>query len=92
MPDNDTDKSVFVVTFPLKTEPWQEDRINKMMRLLTVFYNDKQKHLLDKWKYIHNSAEYKEHKAEKARNSLVTYMRDFGYSEFGFKEMFKDIH
>lgn len=92
MASNDTEKSVFVVTFPLKTEAWQEDRINKMMRLLTVFYNEKQKALLKKWMHIHNSAEYKEHKAEKSRNSLFQYMRDYGFSEFGFKEMFKDAN
>lgn len=63
MASNDTDKSVFVVTFPMKTEAWQEYRINNMMRLLTVFYNEKQKKLLEKWLHIHNSAEYKEHKA-----------------------------
>lgn len=87
-----TDKSVFVVTLPLKTEPWQEDRINKMMRLLTVFYNEKQERLLKQWKHISRSQEYKDCKAEKARNSLVLFMRDYGFSEFGFKEMFKDIH
>lgn len=92
MPSSSTDKSVFVVTFPLKTEAWQEDRINKMMRLLTVFYNEKQKTLLKQWKHIHNSAEYKERKAEKDRNSLIQYMRGFGFSEFGFKELFKDTN
>lgn len=89
---DNTDKSVFVVTLPLRTEAWQEDRINKMMRLLTVFYNSKQKKLLEKWLHIKNSAEYKEHKSEMARNSLTMYMRDFGFSEFGFKEFFKDTH
>lgn len=92
MPINSTEKAMFVVTFPLKTEKWQEDRINKMMRMLTVFYNDKQKKLLDRWNHIKNSAEYKERKADKARNSLISYMRDFGYSEFGFKELFKDTN
>lgn len=90
MLDSSSDKSVFVVTLPLKTEKWQEDRINKMMRLLTVFYNEKLKVLLDRWKHIHNSAEYKNHKEEKSNASLLFYMRDFGFSEFGFKELFKD--
>ena len=90
MADSKKEKSVFVVTFPLKTEKWQEDRINKMMRLLTVFYNEKQKALLERWLHISNSAEYKEHKEEKGKTSLMAYMRDFGFSEFGFKEFFKD--
>lgn len=90
MLNSKTEKSVFVVTFPLKAEKWQEDRINKMMRLLTVFYNEKQKVLLERWLHIRNSAEYKEHKEEKSKASLMAYMRDFGFSEFGFKEIFKD--
>lgn len=92
MTETNNSKQVFVVTFPLTTEKWQEDRIDKMMRLLTVFYNDKQKALLKKWKHIQNSAEYKAHKAENARNSLIMYMRDYGFSEFGFKELFKDAN
>ena len=59
MASNDTDKSVFVVTFPLKTEAWQEDRINKMMRLLTVFYNEKQNVLLKRYIHLSHSLEYK---------------------------------
>lgn len=92
MSESNTEKSVFVVTFPLKTEVWQEDRINKMMRLLTVFYNEKQKVLLKRWKHVQNSADYKGHKAENSRNSLIQYMREFGFSEFGFKELFKDTN
>ena len=38
-------QKAFVVTFPLHTEKWQEDRIDKMMRMLTTFYNDRKENL-----------------------------------------------
>lgn len=86
------DQKVFVVTFPLKTEKWQEDRIDKMMRLLTVFYNEKQKALVEKWLHISKSKEYQSKKSESSINSVVTYMRDYGFSEYGMKEYFKDTN
>ena len=33
-------QKAFVITFPLRTEKWQADRIDKMMRMLTTFDND----------------------------------------------------
>lgn len=90
MSPRSTEKSIFVVTLPLKTEKWQEDRINKMMRLLTVFYNEKQKALIEKWLHISHSKEYQDCKAQPSMSSVKDYMRDYGYSEFGLKEFFID--
>lgn len=42
-------QKAFVVTFPLRTEKWQEDRIDKMMRMLTTFYNDRQRKLVRRY-------------------------------------------
>ena len=84
------DQSIYVITFPLRTEKWQEDRIDKMMRLLTVFYNEKQKALVEKWLHISKSKEYLAKKTESSINSVISYMRDYGYSEYGLKEFFKD--
>ena len=33
-------QKAFVITFPLRTEKWLEDRIDMMMRMLTTFDND----------------------------------------------------
>lgn len=45
-------QKAFVVTFPLRTEKWQEDRIDKMMRMLTTFYNDRQRKLVRRYIYF----------------------------------------
>lgn len=89
MASNDTDKSVFVVTFPLKTEAWQEDRINKMMRLLTVLYNDKQEVLLKRYIHLSHSPEFKEAKKE-GLVAFKRFMQDQGFSKFGVEKVFSD--
>lgn len=88
MPNN-IDKSVFVVTFPLKTEVWQEDRINKMMRLLTQLYNDKQDLLLRRYIHLSHSAEFKEAKKTGIK-TFSKFMEEQGFSKFGIEKVFSD--
>lgn len=55
-------QKAFVVTFPLRTEKWQEDRIDKIMRMLTTFYNDRQRKLVRRYIYLSHFKAYKEAK------------------------------
>lgn len=83
------DKSIFVVTFPLKTEKWQEDRIDKMLRMLTVWYNDKQDVLLSRYIHLSHSTEFKEAK-DKSKRDFANYMQENGFSKFGIEKVFAD--
>lgn len=84
-----TDKSMFVVTFPLKTEKWQEDRIDKILRMLTVLYNDKQELLLSRYIHLSHSPEFKE--AFKAKGKIfVNFMKEQGFSEYGIRGVFSE--
>lgn len=83
------DKSIFVVTFPLKTEKWQEDRIDKMLRMLTVWYNDKQRLLRERYYHLINSPEYKEIK-EQSKRDIAKFMQENGFSKFGIEKVFAD--
>ena len=89
MAESSTDKSVFVVTFPLKTEKWQEDRIDKMMRQLTVLYNDKQEILLKRYIHLSHSPEFKAAK-EEGTMAYRKYMQDNGFSKFEVEKVFAD--
>lgn len=48
----------FVVIFPLKTEKWQEDRIDKILNLLTVHYNNHQRKRLAQYIHLSKSSKY----------------------------------
>lgn len=83
------DKSIFVVTFPLITEKWQEDRIDKMMRILTSLYHDKQKTLLSRYIHLSHTPQFKEAKV-KGKLAFKTYMSENGFSKFSFVKIFSD--
>ena len=68
-------QKAFVVTFPLRTEKWQEDRIDKMMRMLTTFYNDRQRKLVRRYIYLSHSKAYKEAKG-KGVVAFKNYMKE----------------
>ena len=85
----------FVVTFPLKTEKWQEDRIDKILNLLTVRYREKQNMLVNRYKHISHSQEFKEFK--KAHNKYLQLKKSSEFREAeknGGKKLkeFKDKH
>ena len=79
----------FVVTFPLKTEKWQEDRIDKILNLLTVRYHEKQQTLLDRYIHLSHSSEFKE-----AKNAGLKAFRDFmnehNFTKFDVEKVFSD--
>lgn len=79
----------FVVTFPLKTEKWQEDRIDKILTLLTVRYREKQKILLDRYIHLSHSPEFKE-----AKNAGLKALRDFmnehKFTKYDVEKVFSD--
>ena len=80
---------VFVVTFPLKTEPWQEDRINKMLRMLTVHYNNKQEILVSRYRHLSHSDEF--HEAKKGGLSeFRKFMSSHGFTKFDIEKVFAD--
>lgn len=81
-------QKAFVVTFPLRTEKWQEDRIDKMMKMLTTYYNDRQKKLVGRYIYLSHSAAFKEAKG-KGVVSFKKYMQDNGFSQYGLEAFFK---
>lgn len=83
------EKSIFVVTFPLKTEKWQEDRIDKMLRMLTVWYNDKQLLLRNRYFHLIDSPEYKEIK-KKGKRDISNFMQENGFNKFGIEKVFAD--
>lgn len=81
-------QKAFVVTFPLRTEKWQEDRIDKMMRMLTTFYNDRQRKLVRRYIYLSHSKAYKEAKG-KGVVAFKNYMKENGFSQYGLDAFFK---
>lgn len=81
-------QKAFVVTFPLRTEKWQEDRIDKMMKMLTTYYNDRQKKLVGRYIYLSHSAAFKEAKG-KGVVSFKKYMQENGFSQYGLEAFFK---
>lgn len=81
-------QKAFVVTFPLHTEKWQEDRIDKMMRMLTTFYNDRQRKLVRRYIYLSHSKAYKEAKG-KGVVAFKNYMKENGFSQYGLDAFFK---
>lgn len=85
---NASDKR-FVVTFPLITEPWQEDRIDKMMRLMTVLYNDKQEVLLRRYIHLSRSSKFKEAQTAGVA-TFKRFMQDNGFSKFNVEKVFAD--
>lgn len=82
------DQKAFVVTFPLRTEKWQEDRIDKMMKMLTTFYNDRQRKLVGRYAYLSHSKAYKEAK-EKGVMAFKEFMQENGFSQYGLDAFFK---
>ena len=94
MPHAQNDKGIFVVSFPLQTEKWQEDRIDKMLRILSVLYRDKQEALLKRYIHLSHSPEFKEKKEEcrkKAKGAtgvFQKFMADNGFSEYGIGAFF----
>ena len=87
MAERNAQTSNFVVTFPLKTEKWQEDRIDKILNILTVYYNDHQKKMLGQYIHLSKSPEFKE---AIACRKLKTFMQEHGFSENNFRKMFWD--
>lgn len=82
------DQKAFVVTFPLRTEKWQEDRIDKMMKMLTTFYNDRQRKLVGRYVYLSHSKAYKEAKG-KGVMAFKEFMQENGFSQYGLDAFFK---
>lgn len=83
-------QKAFVVTFPLRTEKWQEDRIGKMMRMLTTFYNDRQRKLVRRYIYLSHSKAYKEAKG-KGVVAFKNYMKENGFSHMVWMHSLKQI-
>lgn len=84
-----TEKGVFVVTFPLKTEKWHEDRIDKMMRLLTVLYKDKQRLLVARYRHLCHTDEF--HAAKDAGlKEFRTFMNQNGFDKYSIEKVFAD--
>ena len=79
----------FVVTFPLKTEKWQEDRIDKILNLLTVRYREKQKTLLDRYIHLSHSPEFKEAK-DAGLKAFRDFMNEHNFTKFDVEKVFSD--
>ena len=63
--DNNTDNSIYVVSFQLQTEKWQEHLLEKRFAILNNIYNNLQKKYKRKYHYITQSKSYKEAKENK---------------------------
>lgn len=81
-------QKAFVVTFPLHTEKWQEDRIDKMMKMLTTYYNDRQRKLVGRYIYLSHSKAFQEAKG-KGIVAFKNYMKENGFSQYGLDAFFK---
>lgn len=79
----------FVVTFPLKTEKWQEDRIDKILNLLTVRYHEKQQTLLDIYIHLSHSPEFKEAK-NVGLKAFRNFMNEHNFTKFDVEKVFSD--
>jgi hypothetical protein len=79
----------FVVTFPLKTEKWQEDRIDKILNLLTVRYHEKQNMLLDRYIHLSHSPEFKEAK-DAGLKAFRDFMNEHNFTKFDVEKVFSD--
>lgn len=82
------DQKAFVVTFPLRTQKWQEDRIDKMMKMLTTYYNDRQRKLVRRYIYLSHSKAFKDAKG-KGKTTFKKYMQENGFSQYGVEAFFK---
>lgn len=81
-------QKAFVVTFSLHTEKWQEDRIDKMMKMLTTYYNDRQRKLVGRYIYLSHSKAFQEAKG-KGIVAFKNYMKENGFSQYGLDAFFK---
>lgn len=81
-------QKAFVITFPLRTEKWQEDRIDKMMKMLTTYYNDRQTKLVGRYIYLSHSKAFKEAKG-KGVVAFKKYMQENGFSKYDLDAFFK---
>jgi len=82
-------KQVFVVTFPLRTEKWQEDRIDKILNLLTVLYHDRQKKMLDRYIHLSHSPQFKAAK-QANKKDFAAFMRENGFTQYDLQKVFLD--
>ena len=89
MPRENENSGCFVVTFPLKTEKWQEDRIDKILNLLTVRYREKQKTLLHRYIHLSHSPEFKEAK-DAGLKAFRDFMNEHNFTKFDVEKVFSD--
>lgn len=82
------DQKAFVVTFPLRTQKWQEDRIDKMMKMLTTYYNDRQRKLVRRYIYLSHSKAFLDSKG-KGTTAYRKYLKENGFSQYGVEAFFK---
>ena len=78
MPHNKRNNPVYVVTFPLVTEKWQEDRLNKFLYHCACLYNKAQGIIMSIYKELTETPEWQEMEAIKdkdkkyeARNKIL---------------------
>ena len=86
----------FVLTLKLKTEIYQEHKINKSFNVAVRMYNSLLSHEMKKLKALNNNQEYKDllYKKGKSKDDykiLNQFRRDFNISEFDFVKDIKNI-
>ena len=92
--------SNYVVTYPLLTKKQDEDKLNKIMEILTLHYNNVQRKMLKKWKFLINSKLYKEyvsnHYKDLSENEKKTKREEWyevlkknNFTEYGVDKYFK---
>ena len=67
---NKYDGVTSVIELPLKTEKWQEDRINKKMKNIAAIYNAMLRYELDKLTCLKSSSEWQENERTILRSLL----------------------
>lgn len=68
MPHNKRNSPVYVVTFPLVTEKWQEDRLNKFLYHCACLYNKAQGIIMSIYKELTETPEWQEMEAIKDKD------------------------
>ena len=93
--------SYFIVEFPLKTETWQEDVLNKRFEIARHLYNSLANVMLKRYNEMIKTKKYRQlmedfksddlEKKEAAKVAMNNWRKELNFSEFGFMKEIKDM-
>lgn len=90
-----TKTASFILTFPLKTQPYQENILAKRFEIARRIYNACLAELLKRYKKLNNDIGYKqalEQPKSKERNKLLsTYQKQYRLNEYSMHEFVKPM-